>query len=120
MLAFARRVCLCARTHVCLCAPSCCARHVPSTRRVPSTSLSLDGLQAGRGGDEGLSLQLLSSALAAAQVEAWLEVHNAAAGSSGSCWLSQKCSAPSPSRVLRGPLRLTLAEKKQAWNEVAR
>ena len=38
--------------------------------------------------------------MAAAQVEAWLEGHTTAAGSGGSCWRSQECSAPSMSRVL--------------------
>ena len=50
-------------------------------------------------------------ALAAAQVEAWLEGH-AAAGSDGPCRRFQECSAPSPSRVLSCRLchGLTFAE----------
>ena len=46
----------------------------------------------------------------------------AAAGSCWTCWRSQECSAPSPSRVLCCRLCLTLTEKKkkQAWKEVAR
>ena len=44
-------------------------------------------------------------------VESWLEGHAAAAGSRGSCWRSQECPAPSPSRVVRGKPCLTLARK---------
>ena len=46
-------------------------------------------------------------ALAAAEAEACLEGHSAAAGSGGSCWRSQECFAPSPSRALRCRLCLT-------------
>ena len=50
-----------------------------------------------------------------------------AAGSCWTCWGSQECSAPSPSRVLCGRLCLTYSvlhmkknEKEKAWKEVAR
>ena len=80
------------------------------------------------GGCSGGGLPRLSGCLAggvrgkrdlAAQVEAWLQGHAAAAGSGGFCWRSQECSAPSPSRVLCCQPCLTFAEK-QAWKEVAR
>ena len=53
----------------------------------------------------------VASALAAAQVEAWVEGHLAAAGSCWTCWQSQERSVPSPSRVVRGRICLTLARK---------
>ena len=84
------------------------------TGRVLSTSPSLPGWLGGcweRGTGAG--------ALAAAQVEAWLAGHAAAAGSGESSWLSQECSAPSLSQVICCRLCLTFARKNQAWNKVA-
>ena len=75
--------------------------------------LAVSGLLAGgwRGKRDRPPWQL--PALAAAQVEACLEEHAAAAGSDGSCRRSesQECSAPSLSRVVCCRLCLTFAEK---------
>ena len=95
------------------------------TRRLLPTLPSLAGWR-GECGERGTCAQFLSSPLAAAQVEACLEGHAAAAGSRWRCWLSQECPAPSLSRVLCCRLCLTFAHthkfaegKTQAWKEVA-
>ena len=52
-------------------------------------------------------------------MEAWLEQCADAAGSGGSCWRSQECSALMQSLVVVLQTVCSLSRKNQAWKEVA-
>ena len=77
--------------------------HVPSTS--PSRPVGRRVV-----GKDGLALLLLSSALAAAKVEASLALEEAIVPRGTRCW-SQEYPAPSPSLLLRGWQSLILAER---------
>ena len=85
------------------------------TQHLPSTSLSVwPACQSERGTGAPATI----SALADAQVEAWLG-GLLLPGSRGTCWRSQGYSVPSPSGALCGQLCLTLEGTNQAWKEAA-
>ena len=80
-------------------------------------------LAGGRAGKEGPALLLPSSALAAAEVEAWLEGRAAAAGSRGCCCAVLAISRMLCSVAVSADMWQTVSDlrrKRQAWKEVAR
>ena len=93
-----------------------------STRRVPLPR-RLWPAGRGRAGKEGPALLLPSSALAAAEVEAWLEGRAAAAGSRGCCCAVLAISRMLCSVAVSADMWQTVSDlrrKRQAWKEVAR
>ena len=98
------------RLRVCTCLYVCGLRMCSDSTYTFYLTVS-DKLAEGRAGKDGAALLLLSSALAATQVEAWLVGHAAAACSCGTCLRSLICSAQSPSRMLCGRLCPISAEK---------
>ena len=70
--------------------------------------LAVAGRQARRQEGEEVPALLPASALAAAQVGAWLDGRAAAAGSRESCWRSQECSTLTPCRVVDARLCVAL------------
>ena len=84
----------------------------PPTRRLPSTSPSLAGWPGtGGAGGTGAAAMIICFGRCSGEVLAG-RAAAAAAGSGRECWRSLQCSTPSPSRVLRCRLCLTIAKQK--------